>query len=379
VSGRECGSAVYAGFTIDLYACRRCGLARKKRETMQIKENEPLAVRTSFGVGGAARWFVEARSEDEIVEAVAWARERGVKLFVLGGGSNLLVADAGFDGMVLHVELAGIEQQGALVRATAGVEWDELVSWTVERRLAGLECLAGIPGTVGGTPVQNVGAYGCEAGETIERVRAYDLATDRFVEFKRDECGFGYRQSRFNSVDRGRYVVTRVDYRLRPDGAVQLKYADLKAHFADSKNMPTLAEVAEAVRTIRQRKGMLLVEGDPDCRSAGSFFKNPSVVPEKAAEVRAWAEARGLTLRTYPAAGGREKLPAAWLIEQAGFAKGFAMGAAAISSRHTLALINRGGARAAEVVALASRIQSGVSERFGIQLEMEPVRVGFQE
>jgi UDP-N-acetylmuramate dehydrogenase len=344
---------------------------------MQIRENEPLAGRTTLGVGGAARWFVEAASEAEVVAAARWARERGLKLFVLGGGSNLLVADEGFDGLVLAVALQGIAREKDLVRAAAGEEWDHVVSFAVEQNLAGLECLAGIPGTAGGTPVQNVGAYGCEAGESIERVHAYDLESGGFVEFTRAECGFGYRRSRFNAEDRGRYVVTRVDYRLRADGVAELKYADLKTYFADRETTPTLVEVAVAVRTIRRRKGMLMVDGDADCRSAGSFFKNPSVAPEKAAELRAWAAGRGLALRTYPAADGQEKIQAAWLIEQAGFPKGYAMGAAGISSRHTLALINRGGARAAEIVALAERIRAGVAHQFGIALAMEPVRLGF--
>lgn len=344
---------------------------------MQIKESEPLAERTTLGVGGAARWFVEAQSEDEVVAAARWAQERGVKLFVLGGGSNLLVADAGFDGLVLAMALKGIEREGDLLRAAAGEEWDRVVDFAVARGLAGLECLAGIPGTAGGTPVQNVGAYGCEVGETIERVRAYDLEAGGFVAFTRAECGFGYRQSRFNTAERGRYVVTRVDYRLRAGAAPELKYADLKSYFADQKTAPTVAEVAGAVRAIRRRKGMLMVEGDADCRSAGSFFKNPTVEKQKAAALRDWAAERGITLRTYPAAEGKEKIPAAWLIEQAGFARGYALGAAGISSRHTLALINRGGARAAEIVALAERIQAGVAARFGIALAMEPVRLGF--
>lgn len=344
---------------------------------MQIRENEPLAARTTLGVGGAARWFVEAGDENEVVAAAQWAQERGLPLFVLGGGSNLLVADAGFDGLVLVVGLKGLVQKDDLLCAAGGELWDHVVDFAVARGLAGLESLAGIPGTAGGTPVQNVGAYGCEVAETIERVRAYDLEAGCFVEFAGGACGFGYRQSRFNSAERGRYVVTRVDYRLRAGGVAELRYADLKSYFGEKKNAPTLVEVAEAVRTIRRRKGMVWVEGEADCRSAGSFFKNPAVEPAKAAALRDWAAARGLQLRTYPTDGGKEKIPAAWLIEQAGFPKGYALGAAGISSRHTLALINRGGARAAEILALAERIKAGVAERFGIALAMEPVRLGF--
>jgi UDP-N-acetylmuramate dehydrogenase len=213
----------------------------------------------------------------------------------------------------------------------------------------------------------------------VERVRAFDRESLEFVEFTNAECGFSYRQSRFNSADRGRYVVTRVDYRLRRDGEPALIYADLKAHFSGWRQTPSLAEVAEAVRGIRQSKGMLLVEGDPDCRSAGSFFKNPSVAPEVAERVKQIAA--GVAVRTFPAEGGLVKIPAAWLIEQAGFRKGYVLGAAGISSRHTLALINigcgRGGATAGEILALAEKIQAAVEARFGIRLEMEPEMVGF--
>lgn len=342
---------------------------------MLMKENQPLAPLTTFGIGGPARWFVEATSEAEIAEAAAWAREHGTALFVLGGGSNLLVSDAGFDGLVLQVGLRGMELRNGVFRVGAGEDWDHCMEQTIQAGYSGVECLAGIPGTVGGTPVQNVGAYGQEVASAIERVRVFDLEKHAFQEFAAGECGFGYRRSRFNSEDRGRYVVTRVDYRLELGGAPQLMYADLKNHFKDWPEGPSLVEVATAVRAIRQTKGMLMVEGDPDCHSAGSFFKNPSVREDVAERVR--EAAAGTPLRVYPMAGGLVKIPAAWLIEQAGFPKGFALGAAGISSRHTLALINRGGAKAEEIVALADRIVSGVEERFGIRLEMEPVRVGF--
>jgi len=344
---------------------------------MLMEENKPLAPFTTFGIGGPARWFVEAVSEEEIAEAAAWARARGVGLFVLGGGSNLLVSDAGFDGLVLRVGSRGIartdEAKDAIYRVAAGEDWEHCVQRTVEDGCAGVECLAGIPGTVGGTPVQNVGAYGQEVASAIERVRAFDLRHREFVEFPAAECGFAYRRSRFNTVDRGRYIVTRVDYRLSPGGAPTLRYADLQRAFADGEQ-PSLAEVAAVVRRVRQSKGMLLVDGDPDCRSAGSFFKNPVVSEERASQV---AEAAGKEPPRFPGGPGMAKLPAAWLIEQAGFARGYRLGAAAVSSRHTLALVNVGGATAAEVLALAGRIVDAVEARFGIRLEMEPVMVGF--
>jgi UDP-N-acetylmuramate dehydrogenase len=352
---------------------------------MLLEENKPLAPFTTFGIGGPARWFVEAAREEEIIEASAWARERGVELFVLGGGSNLLVSDAGFDGLVLRVGLRGITETDTpgepgytIYQVAAGEDWNLLVERTVQENCAGLECLAGIPGTVGGTPVQNVGAYGQEVASVIERVRAFDLKERSFVEFAAAECGFAYRRSRFNSEDHGRYIVTHVDYRLTPGGAPKLHYADLQRAFPEGMQ-PSLADVAAQVRRIRQAKGMLIVEGDPDCRSAGSFFKNPVVSDKQFRQIAAAGETEP---PRFPAGQdaenqGQVKVPAAWLIEQAGFAKGYALGAAAVSSRHTLALVNRGGASAADVLALASQITAAVEGRFGICLEMEPVMMGF--
>ena len=344
---------------------------------MILKENQPLAPFTTLGIGGPARWFVEAETDDDVVEAAYWTREHDLELFVLGGGSNLLVSDAGFSGVVLHVGIKGVERDGDLFRCGAGEDWDGVVSFAVAQRCAGIECLAGIPGTVGGTPVQNVGAYGQEVESVIERVAAFDLEQWKHVELFKADCGFAYRRSRFNTKDRGRFIVTRVEFRLRSNGSPQITYADLKAYFSDWPGAATLGTVSDAVREIRKAKGMLLVEDDPDCRSAGSFFKNPEVTPDVAERVREFAEKAGVALRVFPAAGGLVKIPAAWLIEQAGFQKGYTLGAAGISSRHTLALINRGGAKAEEILALARMIVAAVQDRFGISLEMEPVMLGF--
>jgi UDP-N-acetylmuramate dehydrogenase len=356
---------------------------------MVVEENKPLAPFTTLGIGGPARWFVLAASEEELVEAAAWARERGLRLFVLGGGSNLLVSDAGFDGLVLRVGLRGIAVTDAsgetgqkVYGAAAGENWDDLVERAVRDNCAGIECLAGIPGTVGGTPVQNVGAYGQEVAAVVERVRVFDLSEFVFHEFSANECGFDYRRSRFNSTDRGRYIVTRVDYRLTHGGAPTLRYADLQRAIARDAAVgtePSVAQVAALVRQVRQAKGMLLVDGDPDCRSAGSFFKNPVV---SSAQVRAIARSSGREPPRFPAGSGEEsvgrvKVPAAWLIEQAGFAKGHVLGRAGVSSRHPLALINRGGASAEDVLALAGQIRGAVEARLGVHLEMEPVMVGF--
>lgn len=352
---------------------------------MLVEENRLLAPFTTLGIGGPARWFAVAMCEDDVAEAAAWAHEKGVQLFLLGGGSNLLVSDAGFDGLVLHMGLKGIrereEAEGSdkrVYKVAAGEDWDQFVQRAVADNCAGIECLAGIPGTVGGTPVQNVGAYGQEVASAIEGVRAFDLAQKAFVEFTAAECRFAYRRSRFNSTDRCRFVVTRVDFRLTLGGAPTLRYAELQKSFAvDAK--PGLREVADNVRQIRRSKGMLLEEGQPNSRSAGSFFKNPIVNEEQVAKIAAAANKRPpqFPAGPEPEFAGRVKVPAAWLIEQAGIAKGYTMGAAGVSTLHTLALVNLGGATAGEILALAEQIRSAVISRFGIQLEMEPVLVGF--
>jgi UDP-N-acetylmuramate dehydrogenase len=360
---------------------------RDNLDPMLLVENQPLAPLTTFGIGGLARWFVEATTEAEIEEAVAWATARGVDLFVLGGGSNLLIADAGFNGLVLKVGIPGLdlvqEDDGAKFRAGAGASWEDCVELAVAANCAGVECLAGIPGTVGGTPVQNVGAYGQEISTVIDCVRAYHRLERAFVELKAADCQFSYRRSRFNTVDRNRFIVTRVDYSLTRDGPPSICYADLERAIAASHpagSQPTLEEVAAIVRRIRQSKGMLLVDGDPDCRSAGSFFKNPVISEDLFQKVAACNA--GAAPPRFPAGPGdkninRVKIPAAWLIEHAGFSKGLALGAAGISSKHTLALINRGGASANDILALARQISETVAEKFGIQLETEPEKVGF--
>jgi UDP-N-acetylmuramate dehydrogenase len=349
---------------------------------MLLGENKPLAPFTTFGIGGPARWFAEAKSEEDLVEAVERAQGKGIRLFILGGGSNLLVSDAGFDGLVLHIGLMGVVSSCSpgqvLYQVAAGEDWDQFVQRIVDENSAGMECLAGIPGTVGGTPVQNVGAYGQEVASSIVRVRAFDLNERSFVELTNEECQFAYRRSRFNTTDQGRFIVTRVDYRLHPGGAPTLRYPDLERAFS-SGTQPTLKEVAARVREVRRSKGMLLVEGDPDCRSAGSFFKNPVVSEDRVAAI---CDAAGKELPRYPAGpgpenNGRVKIPAAWLIEHAGFAKGYTLGPAGVSPRHTLALVNRGGATAKEILTLADLIRAGVAAQFNITLEMEPVMLGF--
>lgn len=340
---------------------------------MQLCEKVALSAYTTFGVGGPARWFARATNEASVVEAVSWARQRGLPLFVLGGGSNLLVSDDGFPGLVLHMAIKGMAQEGEAFHAAAGENWDGFVSLTVERKYGGIECLAGIPGTVGGTPIQNVGAYGQEVAETIETVRVLDTGTMQFRDLAAAACGFGYRSSAFNSDQRGRFIVTRVTYRLRKNAAPTLAYADLQRHIAAHTESPTLAETAAAVREIRHSKGMLLVDGEPDCHSAGSFFRNPAVTQDQYAEIASQVAA---PVPRFAVAAGLVKIPAAWLVENAGFHKGYVMGAAGISSRHTLAIVNRGGATAKDILKLRDAIIGAVEAKFRVRLEPEPVGVG---
>lgn len=338
----------------------------------------PLGPLTTLGVGGAAEYFVRAESELEIAGTFEWASERGLPVFVLGGGSNVVVSDVGFRGLVLQAALKGLQFEelgGGSVRLTAaaGEDWDGFVRACVERDLAGVECLSGIPGFVGGTPVQNVGAYGQEVSETISGVRCYDRAGNRFVDLSNADCGFAYRKSIFNTITRDRYVVTSVQFDLKRGGNPRVVYKDLKERFEG--RVPTLSETREAVLEIRREKSMVIDPADPNSRSAGSFFKNPIVEAGRVDEMAARADVDAVP--TFPAGEGQVKVPAAWLIERAGFTKGHRLGNVGISENHSLAIVNFGGATAAEVVALKEDIRDGVEKRFGISLETEPIFVGF--
>jgi UDP-N-acetylmuramate dehydrogenase len=351
---------------------------------VHLLENIPLAPLTTIRIGGPAKYFVEARDVSEVQEAVTFARSRDLPLFVLGGGSNVVVADAGWPGLALKIAVHGIEQRnghdddGKIVfDVGAGEPWDKFVSRTVTARCAGVECLSGIPGSVGGTPVQNVGAYGQDVSETIASVQVLDLKDSQVRELCNQACGFGYRSSIFNTTERGRFIVLRVAYALTPEGKPRISYADLKRHFAGRETLPNLAETREAVRHIRALKGMLIVPGEADSLSAGSFFKNPVLSETQHADLMQRAAARGLTVPSYPALETHKKVSAAWLVERSGFAKGYGFGRAGISSKHALAIVNRGGATAAEVLALKEQVQHRVEEIWGVHLEPEPVMVGF--
>jgi UDP-N-acetylmuramate dehydrogenase len=351
-------------------------------EPMEMQENIPLAPFTTFRIGGPARFFVEAKSVADVESTIQFAQTRDLPLFVLGGGSNLVVADEGWPGVVLKVGIAGIGQESrdrngkAIFQVGAGESWDRFVSQAVAFRCAGVECLSGIPGSAGGTPVQNVGAYGQEVSETIESVEVFDLKDKQVRELCNEACGFLYRSSIFNTSERGRFIILRVSYALTPGGEPYLEYGDLKRHFEERESSPTLAEVRKAVRHIRARKGMLIVEGDPDCRSAGSFFKNPVLSEEQHEALQKRATQKKLTIPSYPGLEKNHKVSAAWLVEHSGFSRGYTLGRVAISSKHALAIVNLGGATAAEVIALKVQIQQRVDDIWGVRLEAEPVFVG---
>lgn len=327
-------------------------------------------------IGGEARFFVRAESEAEILAALEFAREKSLEVFVLGGGSNVLIADAGFDGLVMQIGLKGIEENEGLVTAAAGEDWDAFVAHCVGKDLAGLECLSGIPGFVGATPIQNVGAYGQEVAETITSVRVLDRETSKIKTMSNAECNFAYRSSIFNTTHKGKFIVLSVTFSLTENGAPSLRYADIKKYFDGNSKAPTLGEVRKAVIEIRARKSMVIDAADPNSRSAGSFFKNPVVGVSQFDVIAAKFDG---DVPHFPAGENQVKIPAAWLIEQSGFQKGYIKGNAGLSANHTLALINRGSASAADILSLKQEIQDKVRATFGIDLHSEPIFIGFDK
>ncbi|VEJ59333.1 UDP-N-acetylmuramate dehydrogenase [Arachnia propionica] len=335
---------------------------------------EALANHTTFRLGGPARRFVEATTEKQLIDTVADCDSRGEPVLVLGGGSNVLIADEGFDGTVVKVATRGVRAEaadcsGAQLEVAAGETWDDLVARAVAAQWSGMETLSGIPGSVGAVPIQNVGAYGAEVATLIQRVRTWDRAEGAIRTFAAAECGFGYRDSRFKS-EKGRHLVLRVDFQL-PLGELgqPVRYPELaRALGVEVGQRAPAARVRETVLAIRRRKGMVLDANDHDTWSAGSFFTNPILTPEQAASLPAEAP-------RFPAGEG-VKTSAAWLIQHAGFPAGHGAGPARLSTRHVLALTNRGRATTADVLALAREIRDGVRERFGITLVPEVNLVG---
>ncbi|MBC6459511.1 UDP-N-acetylmuramate dehydrogenase [Actinomadura sp. HBU206391] len=345
-----------------------------------LAEQVNLAGYTTLRLGGPARRFVEAATQDELIAAVRAADQRAEPLLVFGGGSNLVVSDEGFAGTVVHVATRGVEAlPGGRVRVQAGEEWEPFVARCVEEGLAGVECLSGIPGRVGATPIQNVGAYGQEVSETITEVRVYDRATGETAALDPAACGFVYRGSVFKGSDR--HVVLDVTFALdRAKESRPVRYAELAARLGTSVGgRVPLQDAREAVLELRRGKGMVLDPADPDTRSAGSFFTNPILEPAALADLeRRVAERLGadVAFPRYPETGGRTKTSAAWLIDRAGFAKGHRRGPMRISTKHTLALTNPDGGRTEDLLALAREVRDGVRAVFGVELVNEPVLVG---
>ena len=369
-----------------------------------MRTQVPLAPYTTLGLGGPAAILAEPADEASLIAAVRAADDRDEPVFVLGGGSNVVIADAGFPGTVVRVATRGMSLRAAAdmtaVTVAAGENWDDVVARCVAEGLAGLECLSGIPGLAGATPIQNVGAYGQEVADTITSVRVYDREDRRITELPAAACGFGYRTSFFKQTPfaagsaTGRFVVLAVTFRLTPSPrSGRIRYPELATELgvAAGERVP-LGEARAAVLKLRARKGMVLDAGDPDTRSAGSFFTNPVLSDTEFAALVATARRAGAgpDVPHFPAGDGQVKVPAAWLIQHAGFGKGHqgptgpagpAAGgrecaAARISSKHTLALINPGGASTASLLALAGQIRAGVHAAFGVTLVIEPVLVG---
>ena len=339
---------------------------------MRERTNFPLSELTTLRLGGPARRLLEAQTEEELIDAVAGTDG---PLLVLAGGSNLVISDDGFDGTVVHVATRGIEIDGTRLTVAAGEPWDDVVARTVGEGLAGIECLSGIPGSAGATPIQNVGAYGQDVAQTIDMVRVYDRSAGEVRELAAQECGFGYRTSAFKHSDR--HLVLSVSYALeRSELARPVSYAELAGALGiELGEQAPLAAVREAVLALRRAKGMVIDADDPESVSAGSFFTNPvlSASEFEALRDRAEAEPPG-----WPEGDGAVKTSAAWLIQQAGFHRGYGNGRAAVSRKHTLALVNRGGASTRDLVALARELRDGVREAFGVTLSPEPTLVGIE-
>lgn len=350
-------------------------------EELPIRRDEPLASRTTLGLGGAAELFLDAEDETTLLRALDWAERAGVGVSLLGGGSNSLVPDAGIAGLVIHVGLRGraVRGQGSGVELScaAGEPWDDVVADCVARGLAGLECLSGIPGSVGATPIQNVGAYGVEVADHLIAVEVFDRRRRERVRLEASECQFAYRDSLLKR-DPGRYVVLGASFRLREGAPEAPRYDELARALSPEAD---LATVRATVLALRRAKSMVLDPTDPNGRSAGSFFTNPIVSAERADSVVREALARGLVadaslVPRWPAADGRVKLAAGWLIERSGTRRGERAGSVGVSTAHALALVHHGGGSTAELLAFAERVRGRVLEVFGVELEREPVWLG---
>jgi UDP-N-acetylmuramate dehydrogenase len=348
---------------------------------VQERHDAPLAPLTTFRLGGPADRLITATTDDEVIAAVREADDAGTPLLLIGGGSNLVIGDKGFAGTALVIATRGVTLDGTKLELAAGEVWTDAVAHTVDAGLAGVECLAGIPGSAGATPIQNVGAYGQEVASTITEVVAYDRRTRETVTLPNADCAFSYRHSRFKN-DPDRYVVLRVRFELEDADGLSgpIKYAETaRALGVEPGDRVPLAAARETVLKLRAGKGMVLDPEDHDTWSAGSFFTNPILTNDEFAAFHARVRARlgdDVTPPAYPAGDGHTKTSAAWLIDKAGFTKGYGTGPARISTKHTLALTNRGAATTEDLLALAREVVTGVHDAFGITLVNEPVAIG---
>ena len=342
--------------------------------TLDIQRHVPLAPFTTLELGGPANHFVRAEDESTLSRALRWSADEGIPAAVLGGGSNLIVPDEGYDGLVIHMGIDNLEfGNGGTVAAGAGVPWETVVDGAVSRNWAGLECLTGIPGSTGATPIQNVGAYGQEVAEAVVGVRVLRRDTLAFEELGPEDCAFGYRDSLFKR-EPARFIVCAVRFALRPNGPGTVRYAELERSIGTDA---TLADIRRTVLDLRRRKSMVIDPNDPNHRSAGSFFLNPVVTAAEAEWVVEQAVREQLVgapdeVPRYPTDDGQVKLAAGWLIEKAGIAKGTRRGAIGVSTHHALALVHHGGGTTAELLAFADEIRTRVRDQFGIDLEREP-------
>jgi UDP-N-acetylmuramate dehydrogenase len=352
---------------------------------MLLQRDVPLAPLTTLGLGGRAARMAIVGDEADLLEALREAKGQGERVLVLGGGSNVVIADEGFPGLVIRVASRGVEvlrlEGKVRLDVAAGEDWDALVSRAVREGWSGIECLSGIPGLVGATPIQNVGAYGHEVKETVARVRVFDREREVFVDMSPDACGFGYRTSIFRGSER--YVVMRVDFELEVSkDSAPIVYTELaRALDVREGERAPAREVRRAVRALRRSKGMVVDARDPDSVSVGSFFVNPTLTKDELGAVERRASRVGLlrmgeTVPRFPAGSERWKVPAGWLVEHAGFAKGYGHGRVGVSSKHALALVHRGHGTTRELIELAREIQAGVKASFGVELHPEPVLVG---
>ncbi|MFE6162785.1 UDP-N-acetylmuramate dehydrogenase, partial [Streptomyces sp. NPDC056486] len=359
----------------------RGGATDRTLEHVQELHDAPLAPLTTFRLGGPAARLITATTDAEVIAAVREADDSGTPLLIVGGGSNLVIGDKGFDGTALRIATKGFELDGTKLELAAGEVWTDAVARVVEAGLAGIECLAGIPGSAGATPIQNVGAYGQEVSSTITEVIAYDRKTHETVTVTNAECDFSYRHSRFKA-DADRFVVLRVRFALEDAQGMSapLKYPETARTLGvDAGDRVPAAVARETVLKLRAGKGMVLDPEDHDSWSAGSFFTNPILTEEEFAAFHARVVDRlgpDVAPPAFPTDDGRVKTSAAWLIDKAGFTKGYGEGRARISTKHTLALTNRGGATTEDLLALAREVVAGVRDAFGVTLVNEPVTVG---